>query len=297
MGKPSTVLKLRLGVRTHRSHVDAASLTLETLTARVSATFGDDLPARWALEYEDDEGDRVTLAHAREVEEAVHIQLALGDALVFSIEPRVVPLSQRVAPLLHKLGELSAAVARAAVDGSSRLRHSDVVGRGRASLSSTAGHTRSLLLSARDGVATGLRRAHSAVSTRIERRRSRSSSGDLHSSKSLPDELLWTGESCRSDAWRSSSPVHVEAVDLRPSELEVEAVEVEAEDEEDASIPALVPVQAAEDSEEDAVDVAAYESDADTIGTASCDEDDRDWDIVTPPANASVLLPESSWSR
>lgn len=296
------VLKLSLGARTHRVSVDLAALTFDALVMHVKAALADALPAQWSLEYTDDEGDRVTLSHARELDEALSVLLDVrhstggGNAIAFRVVPRAVPLSHRIVPLLRKVGELSASVARVASERSIQLRNSDVVSRGRASLTSSATRTGSLLRSAGRGVASGLHHAHSAVSTRIERRRSRSSS----SSSSSPS-FSESGDKHGDAAFSPTTSADVETVDLRASTSSSEpdvVTEASAEhaqhqegvDEEEP--PALIPVESLEanqdETAEELAEEVAYESDADTLATTSCDEEDREWDLVAAPAASGV---------
>jgi hypothetical protein len=308
------VLKLSLGDRTHRVTVDLAALTFDALVAHVKETMGDALPAQWSLEYTDDEGDRVTLAHARELGEALDVLLdATGGAntVAFRVTPRSVPLSQRVLPLLKKVGQLSASVARVASERTLQLRNSDVVSRGRASLTSSATRTGSLLRSAGRGVASGLHHAHSAVSVRLERRRSRSSSASSSPSGSSPS-FSANGDKYSDAVLSPMASEGVETVDLRASisssepetsEASAQHQEEEEEEEEEEEAPPLVPVESVEDdrseSAEEQTEEAAYESDADTLATTSCDEEDREWDLVAAPsaAGAMPLIAEDSWTR
>lgn len=307
------VLKLSLGDRTHRVTVDLAALTFDALVAHVKEAMAEALPTLWSLEYTDDEGDRVTLAHARELGEALDVLLvAAGGAstVAFRVVPRSVPLSQRVLPLLKKVGQLSASVARVASERTIQLRNSDVVSRGRASLTSSATRTGSLLRSAGRGVASGLHHAHSAVSVRLERRRSRSSSSSSSSpSSSSPSPSFSASGDKYSDAGFSPMATEdVETVDLRASTSSSEPETSESpaqhqEEEEEEEPPALVPIASVEDDQsedaEEQTEEAAYESDADTLATTSCDEEDREWDLVAAPsaAGAMPLIAEDSWTR
>lgn len=317
MQRPA-VLKLRLGARTHRVAVDLAALSLDALVAHVEASLGDALPALWALEYADDEGDRVTLARDRELPEALAVLLSQSQrrsqckserdpteteteteteaetdgppTLAFTVAPRAVPLRARLAPLLRRVSDLSAAVARVASERSLQLRHSDVVSRGRASLSSSASRTGSLLRSASHSVASGLQHAGSAVSARLERRRSRGSSASgassPPSSPSSPSPRFSECDALKAALPNSPTPTgegdQVATVDLR------------------ASLSASERDSVGERVEEQTQQQTAYESDTDTL--ASCDEEDRDWDLVAPPAAASPnsvapLIAENSWRR